>query len=187
MVGNIGMLHAPQVGPVEKAVDYAFTLVAGWQKKDRAEIERALTELKAAAENNSKVYAQASKALNDLSRREAAARELEAAAREAKESAEALVRENAARVAREQQDMDRRQALLNEAVRAHNQAVADKERSLDQRETAAHQRERALAARETAAIELDRAASKTMDEARAVRSDYETKISALRALVGGRA
>ena len=180
MVGNIGMLHAPQVGPVEKAVDYAFTLVAGWQKKDRAEIERALTELKAAAENNSKVYAQASKALNDLSRREAAARE-------AKESAEALVRENAARVAREQQDMDRRQALLNEAVRAHNQAVADKERSLDQRETAAHQRERALAARETAAIELDRAASKTMDEARAVRSDYETKISALRALVGGRA
>ncbi len=131
MVGNVGALRTPPVGPdiTSKALDLAQMFISGWAKKDRSAIEAVLTELREAAKNNAEVYKQASAALNELSRREKAARELEVAARQAHESATNLTRQAHGEIAAANQALSQEREAFDARMKVETEALEVRERA----------------------------------------------------------
>lgn len=183
MVGQVGALHAVESTKIGDAVEYAFSLIKGWDKKERGPIHDALEELKAATENNKKVYQEASDALNQLSRDMKANRDLIAQAKTAQATAAETQRRVSAEVSAAQQKLQEGETSLRTRMQAHDLGVKEQDRLLTEREKAVLARERAaenleksVAVREDKVSALEARAKETQDA-------YESKIARLREIV----
>lgn len=137
MVGNIGALRTAPVGPIEKATELAMGLIHGWAKKEHDKFSAILTELNEAAKNNAEVYKQASTALNDLSRRENAARDLQARARAAHDEAAELLRSAHEQVTTARNALAGEQEAHVARVTSDNDSLQERERKVKVRESVA--------------------------------------------------
>lgn len=157
----IAPLKTSKIKPkqVQQAVDYAFTLVAGWQKKDKSAIEAALEELRASASHNEMVYVDVAAALADL---DAKRSELETLRLEV-EKDKVFVEDEAARfakinhneasqnrqkaysLARDQDVLDKEKIDFHEYSNATSKMLDDRQKALQERESKIVKAEKDLA------------------------------------------
>ena len=150
MVGQIGGLQRAQASPRSEmaAVERAFTLVAGWQKKDGDAIRASLADLKATAGHNQTIYDQAAQALRDLSAREQTVQKAEAALKAAQ--TKFATESEAARSRDEQRNakLSEGESSLKERMDAFQQEFMSRRAELDTRTSKILDRETMLAAAE---------------------------------------
>ena len=147
---TIGALRPSRV-PYDRAataVDYAMTLISGWEKGKKGPLGKELGELKEVSAHNQDVYKQASEALNELSARDRAVRDGEARLKQDRTVLEVLSsdreselseRETAMKadedgLAKQKADFERLKATLIETLALREKAAAVSETAAVERQ-----------------------------------------------------